>query len=450
MKFKLGPKSLLGQNLLLMAGLIIAAQLIALLLFVQVVQKPRLQAVVRTTNAHVDAVTQALRLMPTEARHAYIAQLNLLGDMVVRVGGTVEDEGKLFGDPLLRLSIGGVAKRREVVWTVGPPPRMWFKTAIEGQSYWLGLDVTGLVLGVGGAALGIMSATFMLALAGAVLIQRRINRPLRQLVAATKQVGEGQPPHGLPERAPTEIASLVEGFQHMSHRLSQHEKEREVMLAGVSHDVRTPLTKISLGLAMINPRAGEEDLIAGMERQVASIDAIVGQFIDFARLGGGETLQRLHVDDFVRQWFRGHAGDVKEMSVRLDADCQAWISPVALRRALDNLVQNAQRYAPGPLSIETRVVRDEVEILVVDCGPGVPAAELARVREPFQRLDEARAGHPGAGLGLAIVERVAALHRGRVHYFSRARALNGQLPPAEAGRVSGGFTVCLVLPVANS
>jgi two-component system, OmpR family, osmolarity sensor histidine kinase EnvZ len=191
------------------------------------------------------------------------------------------------------------------------------------------------------------------------------------------------------------------------------------MLAGVSHDLRTPLTKLQLALAMLSPNPADADLLTSMERQLVTIDGIVGQFIDYARVGSGEAVQTTDLNALLAR--TAQACHSPEQAQHLD-----WqplppvaVRPQALTRLLANLLENARRYAPGPISLSTRLVGDSVEISLQDSGPGVAPEHLTRVQQPFERLDSARSGHPGAGLGLAIVERVVRLHHGSLHLGAR-------------------------------
>ena len=158
----------------------------------------------------------------------------------------------------------------------------------------------------------------------------------------------------------------------------------------------------------------------------------MGQFVAFARFGGDEVA--VHTD--LNALVAGVAANLlaPEQPQQLDLHPRlpsVPVRPVALGRAVANLLENARRYAPGPVTLRTWVGPQGIAIAVTDAGPGIPADQMARLRQPFERLDTARSQHSGAGLGLAIVERVVRLHHGSLDM---------------ANAPGGGLSVTLWLP----
>lgn len=423
------PRTLFGQHLLLLVGLIAGAQLVGGLLFHQLVQKPRVAAMIYHTRNHLNAVQAALRQLPEAQRAAYATELTASGHTLVQRGGSISGQTPPRFDYLLRYALGQLQPElgpdRLLQWQRQPQPRLWVRVPVGAEHYWIGLSTQGLLPNMGLPLLWASVASGLLALMGAWLIQRRINRPLRQLVRAAADIGQGQPPDGLPQHAPLEIAQLADSLRQLSASLSQQDRERAIMLAGVSHDLRTPLTKLQLALAMLTPQPADDDLRASMERQLGTIDSIVGQFIDYARVGGGEAAQLTDLNALLER--TAHACQTPEQPQHLELQPlpPLMLRPVALTRLLGNLLENARRYAPGPVTLRTRQNGDEVEITVEDSGPGIAPEHLARVQQPFERLESARSGHPGAGLGLAIVERVARLHHGSLTLGPRSDGRSG-------------------------
>jgi two-component system osmolarity sensor histidine kinase EnvZ len=193
------------------------------------------------------------------------------------------------------------------------------------------------------------------------------------------------------------------------------ERERAMVLAGISHDLRTPLSRMRLALEM---SGAESDAAGAMVADIDEIDAIIGQFLDFAR-GVNEEKKPQDLGallDEVADHYRRLGKTI--LLTRQDAGPLRF-ARMAVRRAVSNLVDNALRYAGEPIEVESRNTAQGVVIEVRDRGPGIPAAETERLKRPFARLEAARGGRGGAGLGLAIVERVARAHGGSLELLPR-------------------------------
>ena len=260
-------------------------------------------------------------------------------------------------------------------------------------------------------------ASMVLALAGAWWLQRHLNQPLQRVVLAAQRLARGQPPAPLREDGPTEIATVARSFNHMAHSLAQADQERALMLAGVSHDLRTPLTKLRLGVEIAGPQM-EPELVTRMVRSMDEMDAILGQFLHFARMQEAEPPQAAALDDLAQAIAQAQADHGRSVALELGAPPPTPVQAQALRRAVDNLVENAWRHGAAPVVLRTGSEGHAVWIEVQDHGPGLPATELERVRQPFARGEAARSGRPGAGLGLAIADRVARAHGGRLELHS--------------------------------
>ena len=429
---RLWPRTLFGRNLLLMAGLILFAQLAMGLLFRQFVQEPRAARLIDFAQTHAHAIQAALALMTPEQRSAYLKQLDHDGLARVTQGGApapfMETPRPIVRGFLKRLG-ERLGPGYRLGWEDAPARRLWVGTSIGAQDYWLGYEANSFVGNITPLFLSLALGAGGLAFLGAYLVQRRINRPLRALARAADGVARGriEAPR-LEQDAPLEIAQVAASFTRMAADLEAAERERALMLAGVSHDLRTPLAKLRLATEILAPQ-GDAELIAMMVRNIATADAVIDQFIDFARLGSDESLSTCDLGELARDV----AGTAAAPQLRLDlADLAPYTCrPVALRRAVANLVENALRYGAGEVVLRTALRDGRVAISVTDGGPGIPAAELERMRQPFTRLEAARSGKPGAGLGLAIVERIARLHGGQLQLRSRPE---------------GGLDACLLLP----
>jgi two-component system osmolarity sensor histidine kinase EnvZ len=193
------------------------------------------------------------------------------------------------------------------------------------------------------------------------------------------------------------------------------ERERAMVLAGISHDLRTPLSRMRLGLEMSGAESGAAD---AMIADIDEMDAVIGQFLDFAR-GVTEEKSEQDAGTLMEEIVEHYTRVGKSVSLSGDRFVPFPFARMAVRRAVSNLVDNALRYAGGPVEVQLKKAGRGAIIDVRDRGPGIPEREAERLKRPFTRLDDARGGPSGAGLGLAIVERVARAHGGRLELLPR-------------------------------
>jgi two-component system osmolarity sensor histidine kinase EnvZ len=292
----------------------------------------------------------------------------------------------------------------------------WVSFFIDEDEFWVMLPRERFDPELGLGWLGWVAALVALALLGAWLIAASLSRPLRALAGATQRLGRGEKPASLAEDGPRELATVSAAFNRMTRDLEALEHERAVVLAGISHDVRTPLSRLRLALEM---SGADTSAIQGMSADIDEMDQVVGLFLDFAR---GEDEPRVpgELAGLLAELGGHYAKLGKRVAVRASPLPGLAFARQSLRRALANLIDNALRYAGEPLEVEARSAGGGVEIDVLDRGPGIPAGEAERLKRPFTRLEPSRSGRGGSGLGLAIVERVARAHGGRLELLSRA------------------------------
>nr|WP_314623518.1 ATP-binding protein [uncultured Noviherbaspirillum sp.] len=298
--------------------------------------------------------------------------------------------------------------------TVNDIPGFWISFTIDEDDYWLMLDRERIERTSGRQWLGWAAITLLLSLLGAAFISRLINLPLARLTRAASAIGRGQVPEPLPERGPTEIREANSSFNQMVVDLNRVDSDRTLILAGISHDLRTPISRMLLEVEMAKLN---DDARRGMQSDLAQMDAIIGQFLDYARPAGSEMQQRVDLSGLVTEVAR-EAARLPDVQVFSDVTSGIEIngSAIDLRRVINNLIENARRYGRTPgtgrTDIDIRCWRegDRAVLEVSDHGTGVPEEALDQLLRPFTRLDSARSQANGAGLGLAIVERVVQRH----------------------------------------
>lgn len=416
---RLLPRSLLWRTFLLLALLMLLAVAAWLALFRAAELEPRARQLAQMITSVTNLTRAALLAARPEHRHDLLAELSDREGVHIY---PADADDAVVPPPSLPLT-----ERLEELLTerLGPETRLAF--VLNGESglfvrfrifegeegdFWLALPRERLDRHFPLYWLGWGMAVFLLALAGAWLIVFRIVRPLRALEAAARKIGAGETPPALPESGPTEIAAVTAAFNRMSASLAQLEKDRALLLAGVSHDLRTPLTRLRMEAELSVPEAATRN---AMEADIVEMDRIIGQFLDFARPNDQHMAENIDPALLIEDVARRYDERVKTLlcagpggSVRAQ--------PSALRRAIVNLVENALRHGSAETPVELTLKREgkEIIIAVLDRGPGIPAEQIEHLIQPFTRGEEARTGAQGAGLGLAIVERIARSHGGRL------------------------------------
>lgn len=321
-------------------------------------------------------------------------------------------------EPKLRELLGPTAR---VAGRVNDDTALWVAFEIEGDPYWLKLDASRLSRYGNRDWLQWLGIALLLAVLGALAISRVVNRPLARLAGAIDRLSRGEPAAPLEENAPTEIADVHRRFNRLASDLAALEADRSEALAGISHDIRTPLTRLRMEIELSRLSQAEK---ASMDDEVARIDAIVRQFVEFARPAEAGSAQPVDVNETLAETVDGFIGapDGQRLSIAVDAPPGLlWLGHrTVLTRILENLLENARRYGAPANSDQVRVSlrarRDArgLEITIRDQGRGVPPDQLQRLIRPFSRLDSQRSRHGGAGLGLAIVARLARRYDGQV------------------------------------
>jgi len=315
-----------------------------------------------------------------------------------------------FGERIAEELTAQLGHDTVVAGNVNGQEGLWIGFTIDGDSYWLLTDTSRLGASRTSTwAIWLVTAA-ALSLAGAAVIARLINQPLKQLSFAASRMRDGDfAASRLDERVATsEIREVNIGFNRMAEQLSKIEQDRVVMLAGISHDLRTPLARLRLETEM---SVSDLDAREHMAADIAQLDAIIDKFLDYARPEpahlGAVSLNTI-VAAAVYAVAEYHD---MQVTVNIPDDTNVLADEVDLSRVIANLLENARRYGKSPDTGVTLVdiaakVRDPwVLIKVRDHGTGVDPAVLARLTNPFFRGDAARTAATGAGLGLAIVEK---------------------------------------------
>jgi two-component system osmolarity sensor histidine kinase EnvZ len=257
------------------------------------------------------------------------------------------------------------------------------------------------------ALLTISIAVLLLALITALALALRMSKPLAALSEATTAIGKGEA-LSLPETGPDELAVLARNFNKMSREVAELLENRTTLLAGVSHDLRTPLTRISLALELLLD-IQDDELIAGLTDDVAEMDRLLNETLLLARgVEKHEALQELELSRVISEVVSSFRQDESQIDWEPDISLR-WAIPVqVLKRILDNLLANAIRYGNGnPVAVRLTEEETVPVIRILDRGSGIPDGMQNAVFRPFFRLENSRSMDTGgSGLGLAIVQQL--------------------------------------------
>lgn len=418
---RLFPRSLLWRNFVLIAALILLAVAAWFQLFRFSEREPRARQTAELVTSVVNLTRVALITAQPDLRRELL--LELQEQEGIRVYPADADEQIV---PLATDRPGVRIFAEEVRRQLGPNTRLaterdglpgfWVSFRIDADEYWVMLPRERVERAVALRWLGWGVFVLIAALAGAWLIVFRLRRPLRALVGAAADVGRGRVPAPLDESGPAEIQTVSRAFNQMTRDLARLEDDRALILAGVSHDLRTPLARLRLGLEMSE---GDAQLKSGMAADIDEMDRIIGQFLDFARAAGGEPQQPTDLAALAREIAARYRDSGHALAEEIVAVPEATVRPLAVRRLVTNLVDNALRYGGEDVRLRVAPAGRAVVIEVLDRGPGIPADEVERLKQPFTRLETARSGKGGSGLGLAIVDRIARMHGGTFDLLPR-------------------------------
>jgi two-component system osmolarity sensor histidine kinase EnvZ len=429
---RLLPDTLLARAFLLIVVLIVASLAASFAIVRHAEQEPHSRQLAQLVVSVVNLTRAAMLSAAPEWRGALLAELADAEGLRVHSAEIGDALEPLPGQsPELRLMVAKVRQR------LGENTRfaakrngveaLWVSFFIGDDEFWVALPSERIEHPISQVLLIWGGIVLLLALLGAYFIARQVVRPLKRLVLAARQVGQGQMPELLPEQGVQEVVAVSVAFNQMSADLAFNERERAQVLAGISHDLRTPLARVRLAAELSPDESLREELSADVEQ----MDAVIRQFLDYARLDENEVAVPTDVPSLVGDVAQRFARAAGSISLELQAVPAFPVRPLLLKRALANLLDNAIKYGGGEITVQLEKQGEQLVLAVMDRGLGIAEAQRVAVKRPFIRLETARSNATGSGLGLAIVERAARLHGGAFQLDER---------------VGGGLVARLILP----
>lgn len=287
--------------------------------------------------------------------------------------------------------------------TVQIPPRQ--RASAEGNRLWPPRGRDGFLW-----MLAIVAVAVAL---GSYPVVRRLTLRLEDLRRGVERWGAGDLSVRMPEEGSDEAAFLARRFNHAAERVETLVQSHKSLLANASHELRSPLARIRMGLELMDPEPSERSR-AEITRNIAELDQLIDEILLASRLDARESdIGTIEAVDLT--------GLAAEESARAGADLETQQTvvvrgvPKLLRRAVRNLLENARRYSSGPVQVSVERQQGRAIVRVCDRGPGVPPAERERIFEPFYRMKGASEREGGVGLGLALVRSITQRHHGSVH-----------------------------------
>ena len=407
------PKSAFGQTVLLIGILLLINQVVSLLSVTYYFVQPNVQQINNLLANQVKLIfIEDIDHQDPELRKRFFAATGtrVYNQSEALKQGLEQAIPYQFWSREMSEKLGGQAEVRitpgePYLYWINPPqdPEVWVTISMIGLNE---ADISPLTIYL--LMIGILSV------AGSWIFVRRLNRPLSALQNAALLVGRGQVPKPLKEEGSSELVAVTQAFNQMSKGVKQLEDDRALLTAGISHDLRTPLTRIRLASEML---PDDQDWIKdGIVHDVEDMNEIIDQFIDYVRQDQQEKLAAEDINGLIKEAVQ--ARNIEEdhtIQLNLTPLPKILIRRVALKRVLDNLIENAFRYGGNEIVITSGGNSKDkwVYFSIRDFGPGIPAEQRDNLFQPFTQGDKAR-GSLGSGLGLAIIKRIVDMHGGKV------------------------------------
>jgi two-component system osmolarity sensor histidine kinase EnvZ len=408
--------------MLLIAVLLAIAQLASLQIFEYFEREPRAEATALQAVTVVNYTRASLIASQENLRLALLSEITGKEGVRIYYADFMEEIEPLPADPFINMVATKIRERlgEETIITINHygVQGLWISFNIGQDDYWVVIPRVHVERPFPWQWLGWGALVLALSLGAGYFIAARINRPLHLLMDAADRLRNGERPEKLPEGSFAELREVNNTFNKMADSLAELDAERTLILAGVSHDIRTPLARLRLSVEML-PDDGCANLKSGMVQDIADMDNIIHQFLDFVKGVEGEPTKMTDINSLLQAVRDRQLRAGRDLVVQLGSTYFIPIKPLAMQRLLDNLVGNAYAYGRGEVRVASRITSENIIISVFDNGPGIPETHVEKLLRPFERLDTARSNAGGSGLGLAIADRIAKLHHGKLQLINR-------------------------------
>ena len=423
------PKNLLNRLILIIASLIIISQLITIKVFDYFEMEPRAESMAQEISTIVKYTKAAIQSAYPSTRLDLLQSLSKMSDVKIVPAYYFENINPLPDDTFISMVVKKIKQDlgEDTIVTLNhyDIPGIWVSFEIGDGLFWAVIPRNVFDRPFPWHWIGWGIVVFLVSISGAYFLTTRINKPLNLLINATSKLKKGLPFKKIPEDTATEFKEVTKAFNEMASNLAKSENERRFIMGSVSHDIRTPLTRMKLSLEMLPKKSAF--LKESMDQDIDEINQIINQFLDFVRGFDDEPISSLNFGNFLTELKKQHAilgHDLKISKITRSKDIPKNlfidVRPLAFKRLFDNLINNGVKFSKSnKIELVAKLYNEKIVINVLDNGPGIPKAQREKLLEPFERLDQARGSIGGSGLGLAIANRIVMVHNGKLELINR-------------------------------
>ena len=439
------PKNLLNRLILIIASLIIVSQLITIKVFDYFEMEPRAESMAQEISTIVKYTKAAIQSAYPSTRLDLLQSLSKMSDVKIVPAYYFENINPLPDEIFISMVVKKIKQDlgEDTIVTLNhyDIPGIWVSFEIGDGLFWAVIPRNVFDRPFPWHWIGWGIVVFLVSISGAYFLTTRINKPLNLLINATSKLKKGLPFTKIPEDTATEFKEVTKAFNEMASNLAKSENERRFIMGSVSHDIRTPLTRMKLSLEMLPKKSAL--LKESMDQDIDEINQIINQFLDFVRGFDDEPISSLNFGNFLTELKKQHAilgHDLKISKITRSKDIPKNlfidVRPLAFKRLFDNLINNGVKFSKSnKIELVAKLYNEKIVINVLDNGPGIPKAQREKLLEPFERLDQARGSIGGSGLGLAIANRIVMVHNGKMELINRR---------------TGGLNVKLTFPLIKA
>ena len=439
------PKNLLNRLILIIASLIIVSQLITIKVFDYFEMEPRAESMAQEISTIVKYTKAAIQSAYPSTRLDLLQSLSKMSDVKIVPAYYFENIKPLPDEIFLSMVVKKIKQDlgEDTIVTLNhyDIPGIWVSFEIGDGLFWAVIPRNVFDRPFPWHWIGWGIVVFLVSISGAYFLTTRINKPLNLLINATSKLKKGLPFKKIPEDTATEFKEVTKAFNEMASNLAKSENERRFIMGSVSHDIRTPLTRMKLSLEMLPKKSAF--LKESMDQDIDEINQIINQFLDFVRGFDDEPISSLNFGNFLTELKKQHAilgHDLKISKITRSKDIPKNlfidVRPLAFKRLFDNLINNGVKFSKSnKIELVAKLYNEKIVINILDNGPGIPKTQREKLLEPFERLDQARGSIGGSGLGLAIANRIVMVHNGKLELINRR---------------TGGLNVKLTFPLIKA